>query len=108
MTEKELHAEALRYHSQNGAGKLEICPTKPVNTPEDLSLAYSPGVAAPSLAIAADPELYPPRQSRRRHIQRLRRAGPRKYRRVGGQARYGGQMCVVQNYGGDRRFRYRD
>ena len=56
MTEKELHAEALRYHSQNGAGKLEICPTKPVNTPEDLSLAYSPGVAAPSLAIAADPE----------------------------------------------------
>ena len=56
MTEKELHAEALRYHSQNGAGKLEICPTKPVNTPEDLSLAYSPGVAAPSLAIAVDPE----------------------------------------------------
>jgi len=56
MTEKELHAEALRYHSQNGAGKLEICPTKPVNTPEDLSLAYSPGVAAPSPPIPKKPD----------------------------------------------------
>ncbi len=56
MNEKELYAEALRYHSQNGAGKIEIRPTKPVSTQKELSLAYSPGVAAPALAIAADPE----------------------------------------------------
>ena len=56
MDEKRLYAEALRYHSQNGAGKIEIRPTKPVSTQHELSLAYSPGVAAPALAIAADPE----------------------------------------------------
>lgn len=56
MDEKRLYAEALRYHSQNGAGKIEIRPTKPVSTRHELSLAYSPGVAAPALAIAADPE----------------------------------------------------
>ena len=56
MESDELYAAALRYHSQDGAGKIEIRPTKPVATRRDLSLAYSPGVAAPSLAIAADPE----------------------------------------------------
>ncbi|MEH6525769.1 MAG: NADP-dependent malic enzyme [Sneathiella sp.] len=48
--------EALRYHAQGKPGKMEIIATKPVATQHDLSLAYSPGVAAPCLAIAADPE----------------------------------------------------
>lgn len=56
MIEEELYAEALRYHSQGGAGKIEVRPIKPVSTQKELSLAYSPGVAAPALAIAADPE----------------------------------------------------
>ncbi len=55
MDKKELYDAALRYHSQNGPGKIEIHPTKPAATREDLSLAYSPGVAAPALAIAEDP-----------------------------------------------------
>ena len=47
--------EALFYHSTLRPGKIEIVPSKPVATQRDLSLAYSPGVAAPVLAIAADP-----------------------------------------------------
>ncbi|MBO6827171.1 MAG: NADP-dependent malic enzyme [Sneathiella sp.] len=48
--------EALRYHAQGKPGKLEIVATKAVATQQDLSLAYSPGVAAPCLAIAEDPD----------------------------------------------------
>ena len=47
--------EALLFHSQGRPGKLEIVPTKPMATQRDLSLAYSPGVAVPVLAIAEDP-----------------------------------------------------
>jgi len=47
--------EALELHSRGRPGKLEISPTKPLTTSRDLSLAYSPGVAAPCLAIRADP-----------------------------------------------------
>ena len=46
--------EALLFHSQGKPGKLEITPTKPLTTQRDLSLAYSPGVAVPVLAIAED------------------------------------------------------
>ena len=51
-TKNELTEAALRYHSEGRPGKIGIVPTKPHHTQEDLSLAYSPGVAAPSLAIA--------------------------------------------------------
>jgi malic enzyme len=47
--------EALQFHARGRPGKLEIMPTKPMATQRDLSLAYSPGVAAPVKAIAADP-----------------------------------------------------
>ena len=47
--------EALQFHSRGRPGKLEVVPTKPMATQRDLSLAYSPGVAAPVKAIAADP-----------------------------------------------------
>src|SRR5437588_11091381 len=46
--------EALLFHSQGRPGKLEVIATKPMATQRDLSLAYSPGVAVPVLAIAAD------------------------------------------------------
>ena len=48
--------EALRFHARGRPGKLEVVPTKPMATQRDLSLAYSPGVAAPVRAIAADPD----------------------------------------------------
>jgi malate dehydrogenase (oxaloacetate-decarboxylating)(NADP+) len=48
--------EALEYHSRGKAGKIEIKPTKPLETQRDLSLAYTPGVAVPVLEIAEDPE----------------------------------------------------
>jgi len=47
--------EALLFHSQQRPGKIEIVASKPMATQRDLSLAYSPGVAAPVRAIAADP-----------------------------------------------------
>lgn len=47
--------EALDFHAQGRPGKLEISPTKAMATQRDLSLAYSPGVAVPVKAIAADP-----------------------------------------------------
>ena len=49
-------ADALEYHRQGRAGKIEVVSTKPLLTQRDLSLAYSPGVAEPCLEIAADPE----------------------------------------------------
>jgi len=48
--------DALDYHRLGRPGKLEVVPTKPLVTQRDLSLAYSPGVAEPCLAIAEDPE----------------------------------------------------
>ncbi|RDV03917.1 NADP-dependent malic enzyme [Undibacter mobilis] len=48
--------EALLFHSSGRPGKLEIVATKPMATQRDLSLAYSPGVAVPVLAIADDPQ----------------------------------------------------
>ncbi len=54
---KELRKqEALDYHSKGRPGKIEVIPTKEAKTQRDLSLAYSPGVAEPCLAIAANPE----------------------------------------------------
>src|SRR6195952_676287 len=47
--------EALDFHSRGRPGKLEVIATKPMATQRDLSLAYSPGVAVPVKAIAADP-----------------------------------------------------
>jgi len=48
--------EALAFHRAHPPGKLSIKPTKPMATQRDLSLAYSPGVAVPVKAIAADPD----------------------------------------------------
>ncbi|MER9330763.1 NADP-dependent malic enzyme [Mesorhizobium sp. M0488] len=47
--------EAFEFHAMGRPGKLEIVATKPMATQRDLSLAYSPGVAVPVLAIAEDP-----------------------------------------------------
>ncbi len=52
----DLRSEALEYHAQGRPGKIEVIPTKPYNTQKDLSLAYSPGVAAPCLEIEKQPE----------------------------------------------------
>jgi malate dehydrogenase (oxaloacetate-decarboxylating)(NADP+) len=49
--------EALQFHSRGRPGKLEVIATKPMATQRDLSLAYSPGVAVPVLAIAREPSL---------------------------------------------------
>jgi len=49
-----LNAEALSFHAQGRPGKFEINATKPLTSQRDLSLAYSPGVAAPCMEIAAN------------------------------------------------------
>lgn len=50
-----IEKEALDYHAQNRPGKIEVISSKPCSTEKDLSLAYSPGVAAPCKVIAKDP-----------------------------------------------------
>ncbi len=59
MTDNSTHVtaqEALRMHASGRPGKVEIRATKPLTTQRDLSLAYSPGVAAPCLEIQKDPD----------------------------------------------------
>jgi malate dehydrogenase (oxaloacetate-decarboxylating)(NADP+) len=55
---EDLKKRALEYHMRDGKpGKIEVSPTKPCQTAGDLSLAYTPGVAAPVLEIARNPEM---------------------------------------------------
>ena len=51
-----LDEDSLEYHRSNPQGKIEISTTKSTSTQRDLSLAYSPGVAAPCREIRDDPE----------------------------------------------------
>ncbi|NLR75428.1 NADP-dependent malic enzyme [Leeia aquatica] len=53
--DEELRKSALEYHRYPTGGKIQISPTKPLTTQRDLSLAYSPGVAAACDAIVEDP-----------------------------------------------------
>ncbi len=52
--DKELDKKALEYHSTERAGKMETTPTKAFDSVDDLSLAYTPGVAAPVKEINAE------------------------------------------------------
>jgi len=52
-----LYEDALKYHSSGRKGKIEVVPTKSVATQQDLSLAYSPGVAEPCRMIAEKEEM---------------------------------------------------
>lgn len=52
----QLERDALDYHQKPTPGKVEVISSKPVSTDRALSLAYSPGVAAPCKEIAKDPE----------------------------------------------------
>lgn len=53
---KTLREDALHYHAKGRPGKIEVIPTKETASQRDLTLAYSPGVAEPCLAIAENPE----------------------------------------------------
>ena len=50
------HDDVFNYHSLPRPGKLEVVPSKPCRTQRDLSMAYTPGVAEPCLAIEKEPE----------------------------------------------------
>lgn len=50
-----LDESALEYHRHPSAGKISVVPTKSMTNQHDLALAYSPGVAVPCMAIAANP-----------------------------------------------------
>lgn len=55
-SKSQLDRDALDYHRKPTPGKVEVISSKPVSTDRALSLAYSPGVAAPCIEIAKDPE----------------------------------------------------
>lgn len=54
--DKLFRKDAFNYHALGRPGKLEVIPTKPYSTQRDLSLAYTPGVADPCLAIEKNPD----------------------------------------------------
>ncbi len=54
--DKLFRKDAFNYHALGRPGKIEVIPTKPYSTQRDLSLAYTPGVADPCLAIEKHPE----------------------------------------------------
>jgi len=54
--DKLFRKDAFKYHELGRPGKIEVVPTKPYSTQRDLSLAYTPGVADPCLAIEKTPE----------------------------------------------------
>lgn len=56
MQQKIRREDALEYHAKGRPGKIEVIPSKETDTQRDLSLAYSPGVAEPCLAIAENVE----------------------------------------------------
>jgi len=56
VSENDLKQRALHYHEFPSPGKLAVHVTKPTNSQDDLSLAYTPGVAEPVLAIAENPD----------------------------------------------------
>lgn len=56
MKDERLKQRALHYHEFPTPGKLGVYLTKPTNSQDDLSLAYTPGVAEPVISIANDPE----------------------------------------------------
>ncbi len=54
--DKLFRKDAFNYHALGRPGKIQVVPTKPYSTQRDLSLAYTPGVADPCLAIEKNPE----------------------------------------------------
>ncbi|MDP3359586.1 MAG: NADP-dependent malic enzyme [Lutibacter sp.] len=56
MSDSKKQSEALLYHQYPSPGKIQVVPTKKHATQRDLSLAYSPGVAEPCLAIEKNPD----------------------------------------------------
>jgi len=55
MADEDKNKKALDFHEQGRPGKISVFPTKPCATAEDLSLAYTPGVAIPCLEIEKNP-----------------------------------------------------
>ena len=55
MSKKNIHDMALAYHKEGSPGKIDVSSHKKLDNDQDLSLAYSPGVAAPVREIAKDP-----------------------------------------------------
>ena len=95
----DIKEKALQKHYEWG-GKLEVISRAPINTREDLSLAYTPGVAQPCLEIAKDPELSY-KLTRRSNLVAVITDGTavlrsRRHRRTRRHARYGGQVLSVQ------------
>src|SRR5690606_8023117 len=57
MTRRKINKQdALDYHSKGRPGTIKVVPTKNTKTQRDLTLAYSPGVAEPCIAIRENPD----------------------------------------------------
>ena len=99
-------SDALAYHFGARPGKIEVTPTKPCRTQWDLSLAYTPGVAQPCLAIQEEPQdafKYTAKGNLvASGVERHRRAGSGEHRSAGretGDGRKGGAVQEVRGRG---------
>ena len=91
----DVNEKALKLHYEM-KGKIEVVSRKSVETREDLSLLYTPGVAEPCRQIAADEEKsYPPLQPGRRNHGRNGCPGSWRYRAGCRNAGDGRKMCTV-------------
>ena len=103
--------ESIAYHRLPRPGKISVVATKPCVTQQDLSLAYTPGVAVPCLKIAANPaDAYEYTNKGNLvacHFERHRGARPREHRTVGRQTGDGGQSRSLQTLCGGRCLRHR-
>ena len=94
--------EALRLHAKWN-GKLETIPKMPIKTRDDLSIAYTPGVAAPCLEIKDDPKKSFTYTARSHlvadHYRWFSSFRVRKYWSRSFNASYGRKMCIVKALG---------
>ena len=97
----DIKERALKAHEE-WKGKIEVNARCKIENAEDLTIAYTPGVAEPCLEISKDPDLsyklYPPGQPGGCCHRRHRCAGPGRYRPGGRHAGDGGQMRPVQGF----------
>ena len=89
---------SLQKHTE-WKGKIEVTARAAVDSAEALSIAYTPGVAAPCLEIQKDPEKSYTAHKKVEHGSGRDRwhssSGTWRYRPGGGHARHGGQMCSL-------------
>jgi len=96
---EEFHEKALEYHREGKPGKIDVSSHKSMDTHHDLSLAYTPGVAAPVREILKNPNTVNEYTIKGNLVAVVTDGsavlGSGKYRPIGSKTRHGGKGCFV-------------